>query len=162
VYRSDTYRYLDKLFKKILNLIFSNFIPPALRPAFLEYSTLQLFFYLYSSLPASLSPLALSCLVQPASVRRSLFNNAERGKFLNQLVVGVSKILKVEISCDECGKHFLVIVFVYRFLRTFSCQQRAEEGEGNEVIIASNIMYIIEGVWGGQSSKVFPTFVPVC
>ena len=69
-------------------------IPTAWRPAFLEYSTLQLFFDLYSSLPASLSPLALSCLVQIASVRRSLFNNAERGKFLNQLVSGVRKILQ--------------------------------------------------------------------
>ena len=30
---------------------------------------------------------------QIASVRRSLFNNAERGKFLNQLVTGVREIL---------------------------------------------------------------------
>merc|ERR1719509_532342 len=48
----------------------------------------------YTSLPASLSPLALSCLVQIARVRRSLLNNAERGKFLNQLVAGVRKILQ--------------------------------------------------------------------
>jgi hypothetical protein len=33
-------------------------------------------------------------LVQIASVRRSLFNNAERGKFLNQLVAGVREILQ--------------------------------------------------------------------
>ena len=32
-------------------------------------------------------------LSQIASVRRSLFNNAERGKFLNQLVTGVREIL---------------------------------------------------------------------
>jgi len=68
-------------------------IPTTWRPAFLEYSTLQLFFDLYFSLPSSLSPLSLACLVQIASVRRSLFNNAERGKFLNQLVSGVRKIL---------------------------------------------------------------------
>ncbi|XP_023340889.1 exportin-7 [Eurytemora carolleeae] len=68
-------------------------IPTTWRPAFLEYSTLQLFFDLYFSLPSSLSPHALACLVQIASVRRSLFNNAERGKFLNQLVAGVRKIL---------------------------------------------------------------------
>ena len=47
-------------------------IPTAWRPAFLEYATLQLFFDLYHSLPSSLSPLALSCLVQIArSVKRS-------------------------------------------------------------------------------------------
>lgn len=60
----------------------------------MESSTLQLFFDLYGALPATLSPLALSCLVQIASVRRSLFNNAERGKFLNQLVTGVREILQ--------------------------------------------------------------------
>ena len=37
---------------------------------------------------------ALSCLVQIASVRRSLFNNTERAKFLNQLVNGVKHILE--------------------------------------------------------------------
>ena len=47
-----------------------------------------------SALPATLSPLSLSCLVQIASVRRSLFNNSERGKFLNQLVAGVRDILQ--------------------------------------------------------------------
>ena len=40
-----------------------------------------------------LSLQALSCLVQIASVRRSLFNNAERAKFLNQIVAGVKDIL---------------------------------------------------------------------
>jgi len=36
----------------------------------------------------------LSCLVQMASVRRSLFNNTERAKFLNQLVTGIKDILE--------------------------------------------------------------------
>ena len=49
---------------------------------------------IFPALPATLSPLSLSCLVQIASVRRSLFNNSERGKFLNQLVAGVRDILQ--------------------------------------------------------------------
>ena len=54
----------------------------------------KLFFDLYHGLPdTSLSSLALSCLVQIASVRRSLFNNTERAKFLNGLVAGVKDIL---------------------------------------------------------------------
>ncbi|XP_067656690.1 exportin-7-like isoform X1 [Haliotis asinina] len=68
-------------------------IPTSWRTAFLDFSTLQLFFDLYSGLPTSLSPMALSCLVQIASVRRSLFNNTERAKFLNSLVRGVRGIL---------------------------------------------------------------------
>jgi len=62
--------------------------------AFLDFTTMQLFYDLYSGLPTSLSPLALSCLVQIASVRRSLFNNTERAKFLNQIVMGVRTVLE--------------------------------------------------------------------
>ncbi|XP_055955985.1 exportin-7 isoform X2 [Patella vulgata] len=69
-------------------------IPTSWRTAFLDFSTLQLFFDLFAGLPSSLAPMALSCLVQIASVRRSLFNNAERAKFLNNLVTGVRGILE--------------------------------------------------------------------
>ncbi|XP_025093793.1 exportin-7-like isoform X2 [Pomacea canaliculata] len=69
-------------------------IPTSWRTAFLDVTTLELFFDLYNGLPPSLSPTALSCLVQMASVRRSLFNNAERAKFLNHLVIGVRSILE--------------------------------------------------------------------
>lgn len=69
-------------------------IPTSWRPAFLDFATLKLFFDLYHSLPGTLSPLALSCLVQIASVRRSLFTNTERAKFLTHLVNGVKHILQ--------------------------------------------------------------------
>ncbi|XP_026679355.1 exportin-7-B [Diaphorina citri] len=69
-------------------------IPTSWRPAFLDPNTLKLFFNLYHSLPSTLSHLALACLVQIASVRRSLFSNAERARFLTQLVNGVKQILQ--------------------------------------------------------------------
>jgi exportin-7 len=69
-------------------------IPTYWRPAFLELNSLQLFFDLYHVLPCRLSSLALSCLVQITSIRRSLFNNAERIKFLSRLVNGATEILK--------------------------------------------------------------------
>lgn len=69
-------------------------IPTSWRPAFLDFTTLKLFFDLYHALPTSLSALALSCLVQIASVRRSLFSNSERAKFLTNLVGGVKHILQ--------------------------------------------------------------------
>ncbi|CAG9836006.1 unnamed protein product [Diabrotica balteata] len=69
-------------------------IPTSWRPAFLDFTTLKLFFDLYHSLPTTLSSLALSCLVQIASVRRSLFSNTERAKFLTHLVNGVKHILQ--------------------------------------------------------------------
>lgn len=69
-------------------------IPTSWRPVFLDFTTLKLFFDLYHSLPNTLSSLALSCLVQIASVRRSLFSNTERAKFLTHLVNGVKHILQ--------------------------------------------------------------------
>lgn len=45
-------------------------------------------------LPNRLASLALFCLVQMTSVRRSLFSNNERTKFLTHLVTGVKNILE--------------------------------------------------------------------
>ncbi|XP_030756336.1 exportin-7 [Sitophilus oryzae] len=69
-------------------------IPTSWRPAFLDFTTLKLFFDLYHALPPTLACLALACLVQIASVRRSLFSNSERAKFLTNLVNGVKQILQ--------------------------------------------------------------------
>ncbi|XP_028041262.1 exportin-7-B isoform X2 [Bombyx mandarina] len=68
-------------------------IPTSWRPTFLESTTLELFFELYHELGGAMSSLALACLVQLASVRRSLFSNSERAKFLNRLAAGVLRIL---------------------------------------------------------------------
>lgn len=80
-------------------------IPTSWRGAFLNFATLQLFFDLYRSLPTSLSPMALSCLVQLASIRRSLFNNTERAKFLEQLVHGVKGILESPQSLADTNNY---------------------------------------------------------
>uniref|UniRef100_A0A8C6R759 RAN binding protein 17 n=1 Tax=Nannospalax galili TaxID=1026970 RepID=A0A8C6R759_NANGA len=69
-------------------------IPTTWRTIFLEPETLDLFFNLYHSLPPLLSQLALSCLVQFASVRRSLFSSPERAKYLGNLIKGVKRILE--------------------------------------------------------------------
>ncbi|XP_016865227.1 ran-binding protein 17 isoform X4 [Homo sapiens] len=69
-------------------------IPTTWRTIFLEPETLDLFFNLYHSLPPLLSQLALSCLVQFASTRRSLFNSPERAKYLGNLIKGVKRILE--------------------------------------------------------------------
>lgn len=80
-------------------------IPTSWRPAFLDFNTIQLFFDLYHCLPSSLSPLALLCLVQIASVRRTLFNNEERGKYLSQLVNGIKHILENPQSLADANNY---------------------------------------------------------
>ncbi|XP_034838270.1 LOW QUALITY PROTEIN: exportin-7-B [Maniola hyperantus] len=69
-------------------------IPTSWRPTFLEAGTLELFFELYHSVQGTSGSLALACLVQLASVRRSLFSNSERAKFLNRLCAGIMRILE--------------------------------------------------------------------
>ncbi|XP_017472351.1 PREDICTED: exportin-7-like [Rhagoletis zephyria] len=69
-------------------------IPTNWRPVFLDANTLKLYFDLFHLLPSGLSALSLSCLVQLASVRRTLFNNIERGTFLNNLITGIRCILE--------------------------------------------------------------------
>lgn len=80
-------------------------IPTSWRPAFLDFTTLKLYFDLYHSLPNTLSSLALSCLVQLASVRRSLFSNTERAKFLTHLVNGVKHILQNPQGLSDPGNY---------------------------------------------------------
>lgn len=69
----------------------------------MDANTLQLFFDLYHNLPPSLAAISLSCLVQIASVRRSLFSNTERAKFLLQLVTGVKYILEHPQGLSDPG-----------------------------------------------------------
>ncbi|KAF8569577.1 hypothetical protein P879_05088, partial [Paragonimus westermani] len=73
-------------------------IPTSWRSIFLDTDTVPLFFRLYRGLPPELSTLVLSCLVQLASVRRSLFTNPERTIFLSGLVNGARNILATQSS----------------------------------------------------------------
>ncbi|XP_061312398.1 ran-binding protein 17 isoform X1 [Pezoporus flaviventris] len=80
-------------------------IPTNWRTIFLEPETLDLFFDLYHSLPPMLSQLALSCLVQFASTRRSLFSNPERAKYLGNLIKGVRHILENPQGLSDPGNY---------------------------------------------------------
>ncbi|KAJ6221671.1 hypothetical protein RDWZM_000216 [Blomia tropicalis] len=80
-------------------------IPTNWRPAFLDPKTLKLYFDLFHLLPSHLSSLSLSCLVQLASVRRTLFNNLERATFLNNLINGIRCILENPQGLSEAGSY---------------------------------------------------------
>ncbi|XP_055989080.1 ran-binding protein 17 [Sorex fumeus] len=80
-------------------------IPTTWKTIFLEPETLDLFFNLYHSLPPLLSQLALSCLVQFASTRRSLFSSLERAKYLGNLIKGVKRILENPQGLSDPGNY---------------------------------------------------------
>ncbi|XP_033617364.1 ran-binding protein 17, partial [Fukomys damarensis] len=89
-------------------------IPTTWRTIFLEPETLDLFFNLYHSLPPLLSQLALSCLVQFASTRRSLFSSPERTTYLGNLIKGVKRILENPQGLSDPGNY-------HEFCRFLAC-----------------------------------------
>ncbi|XP_077291179.1 ran-binding protein 16 isoform X2 [Arctopsyche grandis] len=80
-------------------------IPSSWQMAFLDAATPKLFFELYHALPPPLSALSLACLVQVASVRRSLFSNAERIQVLTNLITGVKNILENPQGLSDSGNY---------------------------------------------------------
>uniref|UniRef100_A0A8C3RAI2 Exportin 7 n=1 Tax=Cyanoderma ruficeps TaxID=181631 RepID=A0A8C3RAI2_9PASS len=130
-------------------------IPTSWRSAFLDSSTLQLFFDLYHSIPPSFSPLVLSCLVQIASVRRSLFNNAERAKFLSHLVDGVKRILE-NPQVSLAALHPLPSHFIPK--KSFSCPPgHLAKGENCAALhweFAPNSVHYLLSLWQRLAASV--------
>lgn len=77
-------------------------VPSSWRGLMEEPSTMELFFEIYSTSQPPRSSTALECLVQLASLRRSLFSSeAQRGLFLNRLLGGVLKVLQTQVGLRQ-------------------------------------------------------------
>ncbi|KAJ1634366.1 armadillo-type protein [Pavlovales sp. CCMP2436] len=77
-------------------------VPSSWRGLMEDASTMQLFFDIYSTSQPPHSSTALECLVQLASLRRSLFSSeAQRGLFLNRLLGGVLKVLQTQVGLRQ-------------------------------------------------------------
>lgn len=68
----------------------------------MDFENIEMFFNLYYYLSTceescGMGANALTCLVQLSAVRRSFFNNTERMKYLNELCIGVKKILETSV-----------------------------------------------------------------
>ncbi|OPJ88266.1 ran-binding protein 17 isoform B [Patagioenas fasciata monilis] len=109
-------------------------IPTTWRAIFLEPETLDLFFDLYHSLPPVLSQLALSCLVQFASTRRSLFSNPERAKYLGNLTKGVKQILKNPQGLSDPGNYHEFCRFLARLKTNYELGELVMVKDYPEVI----------------------------
>jgi hypothetical protein len=81
----------------------------------MDFSNINLFFNLYYQLPPEMAATTLSCLVQFSAIRRSFFNNNERMKYLNELCLGVKKILETSSVIMKARQHF--------FLDYYFCKQ---------------------------------------
>nr|XP_020649320.1 ran-binding protein 17 isoform X2 [Pogona vitticeps] len=109
-------------------------IPTSWRSIFLEPETLDLFFDLYHSLPPMLSQLALSCLVQFASTRRSLFSNPERAKYLGNLIKGVKRILENPQGLSDPGNYHEFCRFLARLKTNYQLGELVVVKDYPEVI----------------------------
>ncbi|XP_071879689.1 ran-binding protein 17 isoform X5 [Anas platyrhynchos] len=121
-------------------------IPTNWRTIFLEPGTLDLFFDLYHSLPPMLSQLvsdtviytqimmALSCLVQFASTRRSLFSNPERAKYLGNLIKGVKQILENPQGLSDPGTYHEFCRFLARLKTNYQLGELVMVKDYPEVI----------------------------
>ncbi|XP_057585231.1 ran-binding protein 17 isoform X4 [Hippopotamus amphibius kiboko] len=109
-------------------------IPTTWRTIFLEPETLALFFNLYHSLPPLLSQLALSCLVQFASTRRSLFSSPERAKYLGNLIKGVKRILENPQGLSDPGNYHEFCRFLARLKTNYQLGELVMVKEYPEVI----------------------------
>ncbi|XP_069855305.1 ran-binding protein 17 isoform X2 [Dipodomys merriami] len=109
-------------------------IPTSWRTIFLEPETLNLFFNLYHSLPPLLSQLALSCLVQFASTRRSLFSSPERAKYLGNLISGVKRILENPQGLSDPGNYHEFCRFLARLKTNYQLGELVTVKEYPEVI----------------------------
>ncbi|KAK1343550.1 hypothetical protein QTO34_016330, partial [Cnephaeus nilssonii] len=96
--------------------------------------TLDLFFNLYHSLPPLLSQLALSCLVQFASTRRSLFSSPERAKYLGNLIKGVKRILENPQGLSDPGNYHEFCRFLARLKTNYQLGELVMVKEYPEVI----------------------------
>ncbi|XP_035194331.1 ran-binding protein 17 isoform X2 [Oxyura jamaicensis] len=109
-------------------------IPTNWRTIFLDPGTLDLFFDLYHSLPPMLSQLALSCLVQFASTRRSLFSNPERAKYLGNLIKGVKQILENPQGLSDPGTYHEFCRFLARLKTNYQLGELVMVEDYPEVI----------------------------
>ena len=82
-------------------------IPTAWRSVVLDQNTLQLFWNLYAGLPAPRSTECLKCIVQFASMRRSLFvSDEERRAWLQHILSGILTILIKKQGLEESENYY--------------------------------------------------------
>ncbi|XP_046851290.1 exportin-7-like isoform X2 [Xenia sp. Carnegie-2017] len=126
-------------------------VPTTWRETFLNFASLQLFFDLYHALPSTLSPLALACLIQIASVRRSLFSNAERAKFLDKIVSGVKGILDAPQSLSERNNYHEFCRLLSRLKSNYQLAELVKV-EGYQSLIATIAKFTVTSLQMWQFS----------
>eukprot|EP00053_Salpingoeca_punica_P016645 m.158193 g.158193 ORF g.158193 m.158193 type:complete len:1075 (+) comp17011_c0_seq2:97-3321(+) len=101
-------------------------IPASWKDLIVADSTLSLFFNLYMNLEPPISGHAMGCLVQLASVRRTLFNTQQRGEFLTRLINGVCDILRTSHGLKDQDNYHEFCRFLARLRANYQLPEMVD------------------------------------
>jgi exportin-7 len=99
-------------------------IPSSWRSIFEDPTTLNLFLEIYRTSNPPQSTQAMDCLVQLASVRRSLFaNEDDRAKYLTMLIHGIRDVLRNRTGLNEPTNHHAFCRLLARLKSNYQLNQ---------------------------------------
>ncbi|CAG8799995.1 9863_t:CDS:2, partial [Racocetra persica] len=99
-----------------------------------DSSFLQIMFEAYKQFQPPHSSQVMEVIVQISSIRRSLFNEEERSKFLYSLMKGISEILIGNIGLSDLNNYHEFCRLLSRFRSTYQLSEIAEKSGYNEWI----------------------------
>lgn len=76
-------------------------LPSNWRDTIVAENTMRAYFEIYMSRQAPVSSLAMTCLVQMASARRSMFQKEQRTEYLSRLILYVNRIFETQRGLDD-------------------------------------------------------------
>ncbi|RHZ90241.1 hypothetical protein Glove_2g14 [Diversispora epigaea] len=97
-----------------------------------DQTFLRTLFEAYKRFQPPHSSQVMEVLVQVASIRRSLFNDEERSKFLHGLMQGISEILIGSIGLSDLNNYHEFCRLLSRFRSTYQWSEIADKPEYNE------------------------------
>lgn len=134
-------------------------VPTTWRPLFLDSGTVRVFLDSYIFLQSSNEcHYALSCLVQLASCRRSLFNNSERAVFLSSIVECVRSILEQgshTLAQNELNYHEFCRLLA-RLKSNYQLQELVKLTDYQKLLddIAGFTLFALRNVWPAAPNSV--------
>ncbi|RUO96107.1 hypothetical protein BC936DRAFT_142618 [Jimgerdemannia flammicorona] len=103
----------------------------------------------------------MECLVQVASVRRSLFNEEERSKFIVQMMTGIRDILVVSQGMEDPNNYHEFCRMLARFRSTYQLNEIAEKTnyvEWIELVATFSVKGFSAWQWAPNSTQYLLTF----
>ncbi|RUS35341.1 hypothetical protein BC938DRAFT_471836 [Jimgerdemannia flammicorona] len=136
-------------------------VPSAWKAVFEDGTFLQTIFDCYREFGSPHSAKVMECLVQVASVRRSLFNEEERSKFIVQMMTGIRDILVVSQGMEDPNNYHEFCRMLARFRSTYQLNEIAEKTnyvEWIELVATFSVKGFSAWQWAPNSTQYLLTF----